>query len=538
VHRGFARNLGDPVVSCVGPVGQPVKSPGPWESCSAPTGANKRAQRRYRQTKATKCGGMGGRKSQLLIVPMKQGNQPKGTLWREGGAGLTELLEGKMTGTPSPLDISTRLQRIAELARKAPVALTTLAHHIDIEFLREAYRRTRKDGATGVDGQAATAYAEKLDENLRGLLDRFKSGTYKAPPVRRVYIPKGDGAKTRPIGIPTFEDKVLQRAVTMVLEAIYEQDFLPCSFGFRPGRSAHDALQVLWDGLMEMGGGWVLEVDIQGFFDSLDHGHLRNFLDQRVRDGVVRRTINKWLKAGVLDGVTLSRPDAGTPQGGVVSPLLANVYLHEVLDKWFESEVRPRLKGRALLIRYADDAAIAFSSEEDARRVMDVLPKRFGKYGLTLHPEKTRLVPFGRPRGNAGPGDEADHFDLLGFTHFWGKSQRGNWVVKRKTAGSRFGRALRRVSQWCRIHLHQRVADQHRRLVQMLRGHYGYFGITGNANALARFLYEVRRVWRKWLDRRSRRTTMPWPRFVRLLERYPLPRPVVVHSIYLNAAKP
>jgi RNA-directed DNA polymerase len=436
-----------------------------------------------------------------------------------------------MPGTPSPQDISTRLQRIAELARRAPEALTTLAHHIDVEFLREAYRRTRKDGATGVDGQTAAAYAEKLEANLRDLLDRFKSGTYKAPPVRRVHIPKGDGSKTRPIGIPTFEDKVLQRAVAMVLEAVYEQDFLDCSYGFRPGRSAHDALQAFWDGLMAMHGGWVLEVDIQGFFDTLDHGHLRAFLDQRVRDGVLRRTINKWLKAGVLDGATLSHPEAGTPQGGVISPLLANVYLHEVLDKWFGAEVRPRLKGRVLLIRYADDVAIAFSLEADARRVMDVLPKRFGRFGLTLHPDKTRLVRFGQPRADDGP-EEPGSFDLLGFTHFWGKSRRGSWVVRRKTARSRFGRALLRVGQWCRRNLHRSVGEQHRRLVQALRGHYAYFGITGNSSALARFLYEVRRVWRKWLDRRSGRGTMPWDRFERLVARYPLPPARVVHSVY------
>jgi RNA-directed DNA polymerase len=438
-----------------------------------------------------------------------------------------------MTGTSSPLDISTRLQRIAELAKNGPAVLTTLAHHIDVEFLREAYRRTRKDGAVGVDGQTAAVYGEKLEEHLRDLLDRFKSGSYKAPPVRRVHIPKGDGRTTRPIGIPTFEDKVLQRAVTMVLEAVYEQEFLDCSYGFRPGRSAHDALQMLWENLMETRGGWVLEVDIQGFFDSLDHVHLRSFLDQRVRDGVLRRTINKWLKAGVLEEGTWSRPEAGTPQGGVISPLLANVYLHEVLDKWFEAEVKPRLMGRALLLRYADDVAIAFSREDDARRVLEVLPKRFGQYGLTLHPEKTRLVPFGRPRHDddndpEGPGS----FDLLGFTHYWGKSRRGSWVVKRKTARRRLGRALLRVSQWCRKHLHDKVAAQHRHLVQALRGHYGYFGITGNATALSRFLYEVRRIWRKWLDRRSGRGTMPWPRFERLLGRYPLPAPTVVHSIY------
>jgi len=412
-------------------------------------------------------------------------------------------------------------------------ALTALVHHIDIEFLREAYRRTRKDGATGVDGETAASYAERLDENLRSLLDRFKSGTYRAPPVRRVHIPKGDGSKTRPIGIPTFEDKVLQRAVTMVLEAIYEQEFLDGSYGFRPARSAHDALQALWDGLMKMHGGWVLELDIERFFDTMVHEHLRNFLDRRVRDGVLRRTINKWLKAGILEAGELRYEDAGTPQGGVISPLLANVYLHEVLDTWFETEVKPRLQGQAFLIRYADDAVLVFSSEEDARRVMAVLPKRFGAYGLALHPEKTRLVKFTQPHKGDTPKDaEAGSFELLGFMHFWGKSRKDSWVVKRKTARGRFGRALQRVSQWCRAHLHDKIAKQHEHLVRMLRGHYGYFGITGNAHALSAFLYEVTQVWQKCLHRRTGRGAMPWPRFLRVLERYPLPPPIVVHSIY------
>jgi RNA-directed DNA polymerase len=439
-----------------------------------------------------------------------------------------------MTGTQSPLDISTRLQRIAELARREPkLALTTLAHHIDIEFLREAYRRTRKDGATGVDGETAASYAESLDENLRSLLDRFKSGTYRAPPVRRVHIPKGDGSKTRPIGIPTFEDKVLQRAVMMVLEAIYEQEFYDCSYGFRPARSAHDALQALWNNLMKMHGGWVLELDIERFFDTMVHEHLRSFLDRRVRDGVLRRTINKWLKAGVLEAGELRYEDAGTPQGGVVSPLLANVYLHEVLDTWFATEVKPRLQGQGFLIRYADDAVLVFSSEKDARRVMTELPERFGRYGLALHSEKTRLVKFARPSKDDTPKDaEAGSFDLLGFTHYWGKSRKDSWVVKRKTARSRFGRALQRVSQWCRVHLHDKIAKQHEHLVQMLQGHYGYFGITGNASALSAFRYEVTRIWRRWLHRRTGRGAMPWLRFVRVRERYPLPPPTVVHSVY------
>jgi RNA-directed DNA polymerase len=448
-----------------------------------------------------------------------------------------------MPGTLGSENVSTRLQRIAELAKATPqMVLTTLAHHIDADWLREAYRRTRKDGATGVDEQTAAQYAQHLEENLRGLLERLKSGTYYAPPVRRVHIPKGDGRKTRPIGIPTFEDKVLQRAVAMVLEAVYEQDFLECSYGFRPGRSAHQALQALWDGLMRMGGGWVLEVDIQSFFDSVDHTHLRSFLDQRVRDGVVRRAIDKWLNAGVLEEGAVRHPDAGTPQGGVISPLLANVYLHEVLDKWFERDARPRLHGEAVLVRYADDCVIAFSREDDARRIYEVLPKRFGKYGLTLHPEKTRLIDFRRPPSGGGRKEAAEHeprsFDLLGFTHHWARSLRGKWVVRKRTASSRLTRSLKAIARWCRLHRHDPVREQQTALNRKLRGHYAYYGVTGNAPALKSFREWVRRLWHKWLNRRSQRNTMPWPRFARLLERHPLSPVRVVHSVYRHAANP
>jgi RNA-directed DNA polymerase len=425
-------------------------------------------------------------------------------------------------------NVSTKLQRIAELARKAPqMAIRTLAHHIDAEFLREAYQQTRKDGAVGVDDQTAADYAANLEGNLRSLLDRFKSGSYYAPPVRRVEIPKDDG-ETRPLGIPTFEDKVLQRSVAMVLNAVYEQDFLPCSYGFRPGRSAHQALQALWDATMKVGGGWVIEIDIRHFFDNVDHGHLRAFLEQRVRDGVIRRTIDKWLNAGVQQDGAIRYPDGGTPQGGVISPLLANVYLHEVLDVWFEREICPRLGGLAQLIRYADDAVIVFERETDARRVMNVLPKRFARYGLTLHPEKTKLIDFRRPTGN---GDGPGSFDVLGFTHFWGRSRKGNLVVQRKTARSRFGRALQRVAEWCRKSRHLTVREQHKTLVAKVRGHYNYFGITGNSRALGRFLHEVKRVWRKWLHRRSNRARMTWERFKLLYSRYPLPWPIVVQSV-------
>jgi len=453
-----------------------------------------------------------------------------------------------MSGTSSPVSVSTKLQRIAELAKGSPeMVMTTLAHHIDTNFLREAHRRTRKDGAVGIDGQTAREYTADLEVNLEDLLARLKSGQYRAPAVRRVYIPKG-GGKTRPIGIPTFEDKVLQRAVTMVLGAVYEQDFMDCSYGFRPGRSAHQALEAVREGLTAMRGGWVLEVDIKSFFDHLDHGHLRSFLNQRVRDGVLRRAIDKWLKAGVMEAGNLRRSETGTPQGGVVSPLLANIYLHHVLDVWFESEVRPRLRGQAFLVRYADDFVIAFAREDDARQVMDVLPKRFGKYGLTLHPEKTRLVRFPQPpyrwragrRGNSEAlgFERPGTFDLLGFTHYWGMTRKGGWALFRKTASSRFRRSVRAVSEWLRKHRHWSVAEQHQMLVRKLRGHWAYYGLTGNFRRLVAFRRVTLRVWQKWLNRRSRGNHMPWSRYLRLLERFPLPQAQVVHSVFRRVANP
>jgi group II intron reverse transcriptase/maturase len=354
--------------------------------------------------------------------------------------------------------------------------------------------------------------------------------------VRRVHIPKaGSSTETRPIGIPTLEDKVLQRAVVMLLEPIYEQDFDACSYGFRPGRSAHEALEELWKRTMDSSGGWILEVDIRKFFDTLDHAHLREFLHCRVRDGVLKRLIGKWLKAGVMEAGNISYPDSGSPQGGVISPLLANVFLHYVLDVWFREEVQPRLRGRAHLIRYADDFVVLMTHEEDARRVMEVLPKRFGKYGLTLHPDKTRLVPFRRP--SYRPEDSRDDsnqrpgtFDLLGFTHYWGRTRRGGWAVMRKTASKRLSRAVRSIAQWCRANRHLPVIEQHAKLSLKVRGHYAYYGITGNARALAEFLCAVQRAWRKWLDRRNTRREMHWARFQRLLARYRLPPPKIMHS--------
>jgi group II intron reverse transcriptase/maturase len=424
------------------------------------------------------------------------------------------------------------------------MAFTSLAYLMDIDWLKEAYRRTRKDGAVGVDGVTADEYEQDLEGNLQRLLDRAKSGTYQAPPVRRVHISKGGSStETRPIGIPTLEDKILQRAVVMLLEPIYEQDFLDCSYGFRPGRSAHQALKSFRDQTMNGRGGWVLEVDIRKFFDTLDHGHLRQFLQLRVRDGVLLCLIGKWLKAGVMEDDSVSYPDSGSPQGGVVSPLLSNVFLHYVLDLWFEREVKPRLKHRAFLIRFADDFVIGFRDDRDAQRVMGVIPKRFGKYGLTVHPTKTKLVPFRPPSlttkdWNKPPGDRPGSFDFLGFTHYWARSLRGYWVVKLKTASDRFSRAVRSMDSWCRANRHLPIKEQQQKLNEKLRGHYAYYGVTGNGTALSRFLHEVERRWRKWLRRRNRLRSLNWSVFCRLLQRYPLAPVRTIRSVYRHAANP
>lgn len=434
-----------------------------------------------------------------------------------------------MVETKGSDPISTRLERIAALARQFPDSpLTTLSHHIDIEWLREAHRRTRKDGAPGIDGQSADEYAVDLEGNLQRLLERAKSGMYRAPPVRRTYIPKGNNER-RPLGIPTFEDKVLQRAVAMVLEAVYEQEFCDCSFGFRPGRSQHGALDAIQETATRTAGGWVIELDIKSYFDSIDHRRLQEVLRHRVRDGVIVRLIGKWLNAGVMEDGALRQSDVGTPQGGVISPLLANIYLHTVLDVWFEREVLPRMRGPARLVRYADDAVMLFAKEEDARRVMAVLPKRFEQYGLTLHPEKTRMVAFERPDrpsrddddGPASPGT----FNFLGFTIYWRRSPSGRWNVRMRTAKDRFRRALTKIVEWCKVNRHAPLNEQRRALNQQLRGHYGYYDRRGNRDRLWALRRRVEREWKRWLSLRSQRARLTWEAMGRLLKQYPLERP-------------
>ncbi len=433
--------------------------------------------------------------------------------------------------TLSLTNLSTKRQRIAELARtQRGVALSTLHHLIDLEWMQEAYRLTRKDGAPGIDGVMADAYARNLEANLLDLLDRIKTGRYQAPPVRRTYIPKADGSR-RPLGIPTFEDKVAQRAIVMVLEAVFEQDFLPCSFGFRPGRSAHQALQYLRAGFMSQRLRWVIDIDIKKYFDSIPHSHLRDFLDRRVMDGVIRRMIDKWLKAGLLEDGVLRHTTEGSPQGGVISPCLSNIFLHHVLDEWFEHEVRPRLAGRCTLVRFADDAVMAFEDVLDAKRVLGVLGKRLARYGLTLHPDKTRFVDFRNTASNgmADPATDGTTFTFLGFTYIWGKSRAGKNVVRLVTAKNRYSRALAAVAAWCRFNRHQPIPDQHHHLTAMMRGHYAYYGITGNSRRLSWYAYQVARIWQKWLSRRDRGSRLHWRRFTALLKRCPLPAPRIVH---------
>jgi RNA-directed DNA polymerase len=428
-----------------------------------------------------------------------------------------------MDGALTSVDMSPELVKVAVRARREPDAqFHSLAHLIDVAALERAFHRQRPDAAVGVDGVTKEEYGRDLDANLRGLHRRLKAKRYRHQPIRRVHLPKDKG-RTRPIGISCFEDKIVQDALREVLQAVYEQDFLQCSYGFRPGRGAHDAIRA-FDRVATGGeANWVLEADIKSFFDSVDRKTLLELLRVRVPDGSIKRLVGKCLHVGVLDGEEFSRPDKGTTQGSVLSPLLANVYLHYALDLWFEREVKPRLTGTSSLIRYADDFIICFELREDAERVMDVLGKRLARFGLTLQPNKTRLIPFGRPPPTQKRGKGPGTFDFLGFTLFWRRSRRGGWCVGCKTRRARLRRAIRAVYDWCRRHRHEPVAVQHAALTSRIRGHFQYFGVNGNQRSLGRLFHHARRAWFKWLCRRSQRKRLTWPRFVDLLRDLPLP---------------
>jgi len=427
--------------------------------------------------------------------------------------------------------VTPKLQRIAAQAARDPTRVfTTLAHLIDVDFLREAYHRTRKSSAPGIDGVTAKEYAEHLDENLHDLHERLRSGGYQAPPVERVWLDKADGGQ-RPIGKPTFEDKIVQRAVAMLLEAIYEQDFCDSSYGFRQGRSPHDALHALRERCMTEGIGWIVDADVSGYFDSIDGTRLREVLCKRVNDGRIMRLIGKWLHAGVMEEGVLTHPETGVPQGGVASPVLANIFLHDVLDEWFECEVRPRMQGRCFLIRYADDFVIGCEVEADARKIMDVLPKRFSRFGLRIHPTKTALRAFRKPDAREGSEDGNGTFDFLGLTHYWTRSRRGFWVIKRRTAGKRLRRTKKSLWRWCRTNRHAPLKYQYQMLCQKLRGHFLYYGIRGNFRLVEEVRRHAEKAWQYWLSRRGSKKAIGWEKFEKLLQTYVLPTPRIVHTI-------
>ena len=424
--------------------------------------------------------------------------------------------------------MSPGLLEVVERAQREPEGrFHSLAHLLDVPALERAFHRLRKDAAVGVDGVTKEAYGAALDANLADLHERLRSKRYRHQALRRVHIPKEQG-KWRPIGISALEDKIVQGAVREVLEAVYEQDFLDCSHGFRPKRSAHDAVRALNRAVYRGKVSWILEADIVSFFDSVDRTTLKEMLQIRVADGSLLRLVGKCLHVGVLDGEEYTEPDRGTTQGSALSPLLGNVYLHYVLDVWFEREVKPRLRGEATFIRYADDFVIGFERHDDAERVLAVLGKRMERHGLTLHPDKTRLVAFARPPATQRSGKGPNTFDFLGFTFYWRRTRRGRWTMWCKTRPARLRRAKQSVTAWCRRHRHLPVQVQHAALTRRLVGHFNYFGVNGNFRSLARLVDVTKRVWFKWLRRRSQRKRLTWERYERLLERFPLP-PARVH---------
>ena len=452
----------------------------------------------------------------------------------EGRGEQTNVSDGgNMTVPRNRENMSTKHSRIAELAKKdKEVKFFSIAHLLTQDALYEAFERLRKDASAGMDGVTYAAYEVDAWENIRKLHDRLKSGQYRAQPLRRVYIPKEDG-RQRPISIPSLEDKIVQTAAVDLLNAIYEQDFHECSYGFRPGRGAQNALDEVGRVICTRPISTVLEADIRGYFDAIVRGLLVEMIEKRVSDGNILRLIGKWINVGVIDDGRLLVSETGVGQGQVISPLLANIYLHYVLDDWFEKEVKPRLKGEAYEIRYADDFILCFQYREDAERVMDVLTKRFAKYGLTLHSDKTRLMAFGRQalaESEKPGGRKPVTFDFLGFTHICKRSRKGKFTIHVRTMRKRLRRSLLSVTAWCKAHRHDLMAEQQQALNRKLQGHYQYYGRPTNYRSLWEFYRSTRRTWKYWLNRRTRGHTLNWNKFALLLLHYPLLRPRVVRS--------
>ena len=422
--------------------------------------------------------------------------------------------------------MSTVELQIAERARKFKgEALHNLHHFIDASLLQKSFEKLNKKSAEGIDGKTWQQYGLEFPERRESLLGEFKSGRYRAPAIRRVYIPK-DKHGQRPLGICTMEDKVLQASVRKVIEPIYEEDFKPFSYGFRPGHSQHQAIEYMFKQVSFQKMRYIIDADLKNYFGTINHGILREFLDKRVKDGVIRRMIDKWLKAGVMESGNISYPSEGTQQGSIVSPILSNIYLHYVLDEWFSEQIQPLLKGKSFIVRYADDFCLGFTDKSDAERVMKVLPKRFAKYALTLHPEKTKMIDLNSKRG--GPGRS---FDFLGFTHYLGKSRKGKIVLIRKTSSKRLSRAITNISKFIKLNRHMKLRDLIAAINVKLRGHYSYYGITFNFRGICCYFLQVKRSLLKWLNRRGGKRKWNWEIFSLLVENWnPLVKPLIYHS--------
>ena len=428
--------------------------------------------------------------------------------------------------------MSTVELQIAERARKhKQEALTNISQFIDVELLQDSYRSLNKNSSPGVDGKYWHNYSLESLFRLPELLTEFKRGKYRAPLIRRVYIPKGKTGE-RPIGIPTIEDKILQESVRRVLTPVYEEEFKDFSFGFRRGYSTHKAIDLMFKEVSFKGLHYIIDADIKNYFGSIDHAILRDFLDRRVVDGVIRKMIDKWLKAGILDGKQLSYPQDGTPQGGLVSPLLSNIYLHYVLDEWFVEQIQPLLSGRSSIVRYADDFVLCFENSSDANRVMEVLPKRFEKFKLELHPDKTKIINLNSKRSEGNRS-----FDFLGFTHYLGKSKKGYAVLKRKTSSKKLLLAISKIQDWIKNNRHSKLKGLIADLNVKLRGHYNYYGVTFNSKGLNSYFLQVTRILHKWLNRRGGKPVWNWDRFNLLIKKWmPLFKPKIYHSY--QSAKP
>lgn len=405
-----------------------------------------------------------------------------------------------------------------------PVSVS-LAHRTDVSLLKESFRQVRKSGA---DEVTAKEYAENLDANLCNLYQRLRRGQYVAAPVKRIRVTKENG-KMRPIGIPALEDKIAQKAVEAILCVIYDADFHDFSHGFRKGHSQHKALQALREQCRKLNISRISDADISGFFDNTDHQLLKDVIKQRVNDGRILNLTGKWLNAGVMEEGNLTFPEKGTPQGGVISPMLSDIFLHTALDDRFVKVVSPRMKGRCFISRWADDFITGFEVESDARRVTESLPKRFGRYGLLLNTEKTKLIPFMKPNksGKFEPGTS----DFLGFTFYWGKSLSGKWVLKKQTAKKRLIRFMKSLWKWCGEQRRKPLKEQYEMLYAKLRGYYQYFGVRGNYGALKAVFEHARRAWRYWLCRRNHKGSKSWEKFEKISRIFPLPKPGIIRNI-------